>query len=73
MANVVTWFAAWILIIVALFGLSRSKAGHAAIYYTLWLLVILMIVTHFQQITSTLQSANIANAFATGPVTGGVA
>lgn len=63
MLNVVTWFSAWILIIAALYGLSRSKAGHAAIYYTLWLLVILMLVTHYQQITDTLKNANIANAF----------
>ena len=48
------WLVSWILMILLIFTVSRTKAGEVTIYYTAWLLVFLLIVTHAVEISSIL-------------------
>ncbi len=41
------WAIAWLVLIAILWGFSRTKWGHVIVSYTLWLLVILVFVTHW--------------------------
>lgn len=53
------WIAAWILIIAVLVLLAQSKAGHAIVYYVLWLSVVFILVTHSNAISTIFQEGNI--------------
>lgn len=46
------WFAAWILFIVLLVAIAQVRAGRTLLYYLLWLAVVLLVVSHYQEITS---------------------
>ena len=59
LASFAIWAAGWILIIVILFAISRFRWGAALVYYTLWLSVVLVLVTHSDVITGIFNSANI--------------
>jgi len=59
MAGFALWVAGWILIIVVIFLLSRSRAGQTVVYYVLWLSIALVLVTHADAITTLFQQANI--------------
>jgi len=54
MGGVAAWLAAWIVLFLLLFGLAKSRAGHTIIYYWAWLLVVLLIITHPNSLTSVL-------------------
>lgn len=49
------WLTAWGLMFALLFVLAKTRGGHTIIYYTAWLLVLLLIVTHSKQITNILK------------------
>ena len=53
------WIAAWTLIIVVLAIIAQTKAGHAIVYYILWLSVVFILVTHNSAITTIFQEGNI--------------
>lgn len=57
MNSAYSFFAGWFLIIAGAFGLSRFEPTRVFLYYILWLTVILMIVTHANDITSLLATA----------------
>ncbi len=44
------WLLAWFLLFLMLYILSRTRSGHTIIYYTAWLLVVLLVVTHYDMI-----------------------
>jgi hypothetical protein len=46
------WLLAWFLLFLMLYILSRTRSGHTIIYYTAWLLVVLLVVTHSDMIDS---------------------
>lgn len=54
MGGVAAWIGAWIVMFLLLFGLAKSRAGHTIIYYWAWLLVVLLIITHSNQLQSVL-------------------
>lgn len=45
-----SWLLAWFLMFMLLYVLSRTRSGHTVIYYTAWLAVVLLIVTHYSSI-----------------------
>jgi hypothetical protein len=55
MSSVMGWLTAWVLMFLLLFVLAKTRSGHTIIYYTAWLLVVLLLVTHSTQITKILQ------------------
>jgi len=55
MSSVMGWLTAWALMFALLYVLSRTRSGHTIIYYGAWLLVVLLIVTHGNQIAKILQ------------------
>jgi hypothetical protein len=58
MGSFIGWITAWILMFLLLYVLSRTRAGHTVIYYTAWLLVALLLVTHSDQVTKILSGGN---------------
>ncbi len=56
----IQWLSAWLLFILILALLARTAAGKTIFYYLLWLAVILLLVTNYQQ---------IADLFAAGGIT----
>ena len=46
------WLMAWFLMFALLYVLSRTRSGHTIIYWTAWLLVVFLIVTHADEISS---------------------
>jgi hypothetical protein len=59
--GIMGWLLAWLLMGLLLYTLSRTQPGHVIIYWTAWLLVLLLLVTHSQQISSILQGGNFGN------------
>lgn len=53
------WLAGWLVLIVFLYAIAKTTAGAAAVYYILWLSVVLLLVTHSDEITGIFQAANI--------------
>lgn len=45
------WLGAWLLFILILMAIAQTKAGNTIAYYLLWLAVIFLLVSHYQQIT----------------------
>lgn len=50
MTGVVSWFSTWILFILLLIILSKTTWGKTLVYYALWLLVLLLFVTHSEEL-----------------------
>lgn len=44
--SALSFFVAWGIILGTLFGFSRNDAGKRITYYTLWLMIVLVLVTH---------------------------
>jgi hypothetical protein len=44
------WLLAWFLMFLLLYVLSRTRPGHTIIYYTAWLLVVLLVITHYAEV-----------------------
>ncbi len=55
----VTWLSAWIITIVGIYVMSRSEAGTTILYYTFWLAVVLVLVTHYEEVTNILKQGDI--------------
>lgn len=53
------WLGAWLLFIVILAGLAKTRAGKTLVYYLLWLAVLFLLVSHYQEITDMFVSAGI--------------
>lgn len=48
------WLLAWIVAIVLLSLLNKTRLGHVLIYYWLWLLIIFLLVTQYKFIANVL-------------------
>lgn len=49
------WILAWIIAIVVLSLLNKTRLGHVAIYYWLWSLIIFLVVTQYKFIVDALK------------------
>lgn len=58
--SAINWLGAWLLFILILLALVQTEVGNTIAYYLLWLAVIFLLVSHYQQIT---------DLFATGGIT----
>lgn len=59
--SAISWLGAWLLFILILIALAQTKIGNTLLYYLLWLAVIFLLVSHYQQITSIFQAGGITN------------
>lgn len=50
MTGVVSWISTWTIMILLLVVLSKTSWGKSIVYYVLWLAVILLLVTHADEI-----------------------
>ena len=57
--GVIAWVAAWLILIVGLYALSRTKAGKTIVYYVLWLAVVFLLITHAGEIQGIFTQGNI--------------
>lgn len=55
----IQWLAAWTLLIIALSLLASTGPGRVFVYYILWSSIVLLIVSHYQEITTIFQQGNI--------------
>ncbi len=53
------WLAAWLLFILIIVAIAQTKAGNTVVYYLAWLAVILLVVSHYQEITDILKAGGI--------------
>jgi hypothetical protein len=60
--SAINWLGAWLLFILILLAIVQTKVGNAIVYYILWLAIIFLIVTNYQQITDILQAGGIVPA-----------
>lgn len=56
MTGVVTWASTWIIMILLLVMVSKTGWGRSIIYYLLWLAVILLLVSHADDLSSMFDS-----------------
>lgn len=59
MISAANWLTAWILFILILLLLIKTRAGQTIAYYLLWMAVIYLLITHYQQITNIFQAGGI--------------
>jgi hypothetical protein len=52
MTGVVTWVSTWVIMILLLVMIAKTKAGRTIVYYLLWLSVLLLLVTHADELAS---------------------
>ena len=59
MPGVIAWAAAWLILIVALYAIAHTKAGKTIVYYTLWLAVVFLLVSHAGLVQGIFAQGNI--------------
>lgn len=59
--SAIQWLGAWLLFILILVAIAQTEVGNRITYYLLWLAVVFLLVSHYQEITS---------IFALGGITG---
>lgn len=52
MTGAFTWISTWIIMILFLVMISATGWGRSIVYYILWLAVILLLVTHADELSS---------------------
>lgn len=57
------FIAGWILLFVILTFVNKTRLGHVAIYYSLLLMILLILVTEYQQIVPILNSISTIGQF----------
>lgn len=57
--SAVNWLGAWLLFILILLALVQTQVGNTIAYYLLWLAVIFLLVSHYQQITDLFAAGGI--------------
>ncbi len=59
MPGFAVWVAAWLLIIGFLWMLANTKWGHPIVYYTMWMSIVFVLVTHYGTIQNIFNIGNI--------------
>ena len=57
----ITFLGAWLIVIVAGVALASTGWGKTILYYILWLAVILLILSHANELSAMLNAGGIAN------------
>lgn len=52
MSGVVRFFGTWLIVLIVLIALSKTRWGAPIVYGLLWLAVLLLVVTHAEELTS---------------------
>jgi hypothetical protein len=52
MTGAITWISTWVIMILLLVMVSKTGWGRAIVYYLLWLAVILLLVSHADELSS---------------------
>ena len=60
--SAIQWLTAWVLFIVILIALTSTKWGNTIAYYILWLAVLFLLVSHYQQITDIFKAGGIISS-----------
>lgn len=55
------YLAAWLLFLLIIAALAQTEIGKKIVYYVLWLGVVLLLVSHADEITSIFKNAGIVN------------
>ncbi len=61
--NTFQFLAGWLLLIVILSLINKSRVGHVLIYYSLLLIILLILVTEYAQIAPLLSNIQSIGAF----------
>lgn len=59
------FIAGWLLLLLILYGISRTRVGYVAIYYVLLLAILFLLVTEYAVITPLLNSVQSLGQFNT--------
>lgn len=51
MTGVITWFGTWLMMIALFIFLSNTEWGRPIVYWLLWLAVLLLVVSHSDELT----------------------
>jgi predicted aspartyl protease len=62
MNSAFSFFIAWSLIVVLFWTGSRFEGTRTIEYYVLWLSVVLMLVTHYKELTTILEASGLPQA-----------
>lgn len=49
------WIVAWSIFLMIIFVINKTKLGHAILYYSLWLLLLFLLVTQYRFIAGALE------------------
>ena len=52
------WLLAWAIILVLMNLINRTRVGHVTIYYSLWLMLVFLLVTQYQFFAKALEPLN---------------
>lgn len=58
----INWLSAWLLFILIMLALVQTKAGNTIAYYLLWLAVLFLLVSHYQEITDIFVAGGITSS-----------
>jgi len=59
--SAITWLTAWALFLLILIAIAQTPWGHTIAYYLMWLAVLFLLVSHYQQILSIFQAGGITS------------
>jgi hypothetical protein len=65
--SAISFFLGWTVIFLILYAMTKSKVGKKLLYYILWLLLVLVLVTHSNEITTLINSTGITSGVALPP------
>ena len=60
MSGAMKWITTWVVMISLLFILAGTSWGSGIVYYALWLMVALLMVTHADDLTSLIDVKSLA-------------
>lgn len=60
--SAITWLGAWLLFLIILLAIAQTKWGHTIAYYLIWLAILFLVVSHYQQILSIFQAGGITSS-----------
>lgn len=66
-ASTFQFLLGWVLLLIILFFINKSRLGHVIIYYSLLLLILFLIVVEYKQIAPILASVETIGQFNAGP------
>jgi hypothetical protein len=53
------WLGAWLLFILLLITIAKTRAGNTLLYYLLWVAVIFLLLSHYKEIAAMFAAGGI--------------